>query len=217
MNDLPQDWKMLNNILNSYDKATEDEVQEGMVWYPKAYDECARIADATNDWYDVRQIIGIMAVGSPGVDWRENFTIPEKMVDLHMRGVPVEEWVGFTCYRANLLKCQRVLDGEYEAIKGRKTVSFFCNINGDPDMVTVDRWAVRVAMGSPYIENDKLAPSGARVYNKLADIYALAAEMVGIENRQLQAVTWTQYRNEYMGKIGAKRRRITKEMEIVNA
>lgn len=205
--DLPSHDQMVKHILTSYGKATDAEKEEGMNWYPLAKAECECIADNTGGWYDLEQIIGIMAVGSPGVNWRENFTIPERMVDLHMRGIPATEWEGFTCYKRNLYKCEAVLHGDYSAIKGRKTVAFFSNIAGDSRVVTVDRWAVRVIFNDPHIPATMIAPSTSKCYNAIADAYIEAAELVGIEPSEMQAICWTQLRNQFGGKIKAMRKK----------
>lgn len=204
--ELPQHDQMVKNILVNYGKANDEHKSEGMNWYQHALAECQRIVEATDYWYTIEQVIGIMAVGSPGVNWRENFTIPERMIDLHMREIPTTEWEGFTCYKRNLYKSAAVLDGDYSAIKGRKTVAFFSNISGDGDMVTVDRWAIRVALNDPHIPKEMIAPSSRKCYNAIADAYIEAASLVDIEPRQMQAVCWVQMRHAFGGKVRMKKK-----------
>jgi hypothetical protein len=70
---------------------------------------------------------------------------------------------------------------------------------GATDVVTVDRWSLRVAMNQ-FLSTDKIVPSGKKCYNAVSDAYKAAAELANINPCDMQAVTWTVYRNRYNGK-----------------
>jgi hypothetical protein len=195
--ELPPQWKMVNNILNVYDSASDADVEEGMNWYNNAYEACDFMAQSFE--FAPGQIAGVMAVVSPGMTWDENESAPARICDLYRNGVHWTNWTGFSTYPLNLMKSKRILDGDYSAIKGPKVVSFYGCIMGATDVVTVDRWSLRVAMNQ-FLSTDKIVPSGKKCYNAVSDAYKAAAELANINPCDMQAVTWTVYRNRYNGK-----------------
>lgn len=216
MKEMPDTWDMVRNILKSYYEASPLQVQEGMLWYDEAYVGCWDISESGSGWYDVWQVAGVLATVSPGLNWSDNESMPMRILDLHMRGVPASEWVGFRALKANLLKCERILEGDYTAIKGRKVQNFYSNIMQDTQSVTVDRWAMRIALDNPYLCKQKIIPSGKKVYDAFAEAYQIAAHIAGIQPRQMQAITWVYYRELHSGKtaIGA-RQEAKKTMEVM--
>lgn len=199
MNDLPTHKDMVKNILYIYHTTSPDDTSEGIEWYGKAYAECERIASESGFTPD--QVASLMAIVSPGMVWDENETAPERIVNLYLEGKPAAEWVGFSTYPANLLKAERILQGDFTALGGRKVKSFHANIMGDVEAVTVDRWAVRVALDDPQVTGDKIVPSGDKVYNAIADAYREVAKLVGLYPPDVQAITWCSFRNQYNGRV----------------
>jgi hypothetical protein len=70
---------------------------------------------------------------------------------------------------------------------GPKVSRFARNLAGDPDVVTVDRWAARGA-GLP-------EHGGARWYRSIEDGYRAAALAVGETPAQFQAILWVALRD----------------------
>ncbi len=198
MSQLPEFGKMVSNVLKTYYEATEDERSEGMSWYNRAYEICDEVATA----YGVKtsQVVGVMAVVSPAMTWDQNEFAPAKICDLYSRGIRWEAWAGFATWGPNRKKAQRILDGDYDAISGNKVTAFYGAIMGATDSVALDRWAIRVLLDNPTLGNDMIVPSGKKCYDYMAEVYKKAAEVVGINPSDIQAVTWTVYRNRYNGK-----------------
>lgn len=210
---------MAYNILDTYFMATEDDVREGMSWYTNAWSECEYIS-YLYPAYTPLQVAGVMAVVSPGMVWEENESAPARICELHANGVPPSFWTGFSTYPNNLVKASRILDGDLGAVTGRKVVNFFGNIGGVTDCVTVDRWAIRVALSNPYLSGDMIVPSSQKSYNMLADAYVAAAGLEAINPCDMQAVTWLTLRRMYYGKVDPRKREALTApptMEVVNA
>lgn len=197
--DLPTKAKMVHNILSVYFDASEEDVREGMAWYNKAYELCETLAGDYN--YSPGKVAGVMAIISPGMTWEENISAPERILNLHNNGIRWEAWAGFSTYPANLQKAQRVLDGDYSAVSGRKVTSFYGNICGAFDAVTVDRWALRIAVGNLHLSGSQIVPGGQKCYNAIADAYRAAADLAGINPCDMQAVTWVAYRRMHNGRV----------------
>ncbi len=199
LKELPQHGMMVRNILNTYYDATQKDVAEGETWYERAYEMCREYGERYG--FRPTQVAGVMAVVSPGMVWDENESAPLRVLNLYSRGIRYEAWAGFSTYPANLKKAQEILDGDFNAISGRKVVPFFGNICGVTDIVTVDRWAIRVALADPKLGKDKIVPSTQKVYDAIADAYKDAARLGEREPCDMQAITWCAYRNRYYGRV----------------
>lgn len=210
---LPEHKDMVKNVLYAWATATPDDFEEGMCWYGKAYYQCETIAQACG--FQTEQIVALMAILSPGMVWDENESAPERVVDLYLRGIPATDWTGFSTYPHNLLKCERILQGDFTALGGRKVRSFYNNILGHNDCVTIDRWAIRVALDDHKIGKDLIVPSGEAVYQMLSNAYFEAAHLLGQDVTDVQAVTWCRFRNKYSGKVLAAKRAKARSLNAV--
>lgn len=198
--DMPSKPKMVANILSTYFAASKNSYDEGMTWYNNAWDVCDYIAHKYD--YTTYQIAGVMAVLSPAMVWNTNESAPERACILHREGVRAEAWPGFATYGNNRIKAQRILDGDWSGLSGRKIINFYGNIVGVTDIVTIDRWAIRVALNNPYLGENLITPSSQKAYDFLADAYIIAANMEGINPCDMQAITWVDYRNKFYGRAG---------------
>lgn len=202
--DLPAKHVMVMRVLQAYENASSEDKFHGMVWYDDALLACE---DLTADIpYGVEQIAGVMATVSPGMVWDENETAPKRIIDLHWNGIPTGEWTGFSTYPHNLEKAERILDEDLSAIKGDKVTNFYRAIMGDTQAVTVDRWMVRIVMDDPRYgtagggTKDKATMSSSKTYYAIAEAITESARLIGINPRELQAITWTYYRRMHLGK-----------------
>lgn len=214
--DLPQKHVMVMRVLQAFEDSTPEDKYEGVKWYREALAGCEMLA--ANTPYSVEQIAGIMAIASPGMVWAENETAPAQMVDLHWNGIPSKEWSGFSTYPHNLFKAERVLDEDFDAISGDKVTSFYKNIMGDTNAVTIDRWMVRIMMDDPFYgtkrggTHDKATFSSSKPYHAMADAVRIAAELIGLHARDLQAIVWTYYRRLHLGRTQPRKGRMIGEM-----
>lgn len=213
-NRLPEFWVMLNNLLNHYANSSGDDKFNGVNFYPNAYNVCKTVADSTA--YEVHQIAAVMAVVSPGLIWDGNEVAPKVLADLHWNGVPGDQWreFGLGAYPTNLLKAERILDEEMDALRGPKTTNFYLNIMGDYEAVTVDRWMVRAMLNDPFVHKNDMAPSNYDVYQYMASVVEEAARLVQLPPAHMQAIVWHYYRGLFNGRV---RRADAKQVKTMNA
>lgn len=172
------------NILLAYDASSADDLAQGLQWYGLAYELAAGLAGSD---YDHETCAGVIAAMSPMMNWASNIRVARALVERHRDELPMPT-AGFGLGR-NVAKAWRILEGEdpTEVLSGLKVRAFYANILGDPDAVTVDRWAARIARND-YTDKGLVT---TREYREIADAYREAAAMRGISARDLQAAVWT--------------------------
>ncbi len=137
-----------------------------------------------------------------------------------LTGLPTP--VRFTCGVQHLGRAVRIAKGEQpdDVLNGHKVRSFYNNINGTrspdaPDDVTVDSHAFSVAMGRKYGSGSDeygffagsskfggmtavsaATPGVAGLYAPFADAYRRVGAEYGLTARQVQAITWVQWRKD---------------------
>lgn len=178
------------NILAAYDASTADDLAQGMQWYGLAN---AMAESLASDDYHLEQCAGVIAAMSPMMNWAANIRVARALIERH-RGGDVKPTAGYGLTR-NVDKAWRILEGEdpMSVLSGQKVRAFYANILGDPDAVTVDRWAARIARAD-YSDKGLVTKSQ---YNAIADAYREAATERGIVARDIQAAVWTYARRLY--------------------
>lgn len=168
------------NIRAAWDAATPDDLAKGLAWYANARRE-GRSLGVT-----LHRGVGVIAALSPLQGWDTNIKLAHNLAAVHAAGMPCpDSGYGF---KRNTQKAWAILNGAkpLDILSGPKVRSFYRNILGCADSVTVDRWAVRIALGDP--KADGLVPSGQ--YDEMADAFRRVASELGITARDLQAATW---------------------------
>lgn len=176
-----------NNILAAWNAATDADLAEGLEWYRKARGEGRKIGRTLHCG------VGVIAALSPMQAWDTNIELARKLAATHAAGEPMPtKGYGF---KRNTEKAWRILDGEapLTVLGGDKVRSFYRNILGCEHSVTVDRWAVRIALGDP--QHDGKVPAGQ--YEPMAQAFRNVAERLGIGANVLQAATWVWIRREH--------------------
>ena len=169
------------NIRAAFDAATPDDLAKGLRWYANAQREGRAVGPT------LHRGVGVIAALSPMQAWDVNIELARKLAKLHAEGAPMPT-TGFG-FKKNVAKAWAILDGTkpLDALRGPKVRSFYRNMLGCSTSVTVDRWAVRIAMGDP--KHDGTVPSGE--YDAMADAFRSVADDLGMTARELQAATWT--------------------------
>ena len=182
--------KVVANILAWYDVATTAERADGIDWYPAARREIADMSQRHEHPFAV--CAAVVSHLSPQLGWTANVRAAHEFLASPM--VRPNAVLGMS-YRNAL----RALTSSSDPLatfapRAHKTRSFYLNFQGDDDAVTVDRHALRVAVGdySPAIAG---ALTRIGVYESLAHAYRVAARRVGTSPAELQAVTWVAARN----------------------
>jgi hypothetical protein len=175
------------NIEAAWAASTESDLARGLEWYRQARSE-GRALGRT-----VAQGVGVIAALSPMQAWDTNIELAYKLAATHAAGksMPTRGY-GF---KKNTAKAWRILNGErpLDVLGGDKVRSFYRNMLGCADSVTVDRWAVRIALGDP--QHSGTVPSGQ--YAAMSDAFRRVAARHGVTARDLQAATWIWIRREH--------------------
>ena len=167
--------EMVANIVATFERATPADVDAGAAWYAEARATAEALAAGTA--LSTRQAAGIIAALSPRSRWAQNVRAAADVVNGRR---PT------TVFGANVDKAVRIAQGEDPdaVLSGPKVRAFFANIMGDPNAVTVDTWAARIALG------ETVANVKAPLYGPIADAYRAAARLIGTDPHMVQATTW---------------------------
>ncbi len=180
--------RAMDNILNCYWDTTLETRQAGLEWYPKAELISRELLP------NPRQAAGVIAALSPRQSWKINVAGSRAICRAASQGNRIVPRVAGMY--ANVNKAWRIANGEEPLdvfVKAKqvnfKVLQFFRNISGDTEAVTVDQWAARVA----FPEEEFYAVRGRR-YLDIQHAYRLAAGVLGIAPRDLQATCWIHVR-----------------------
>lgn len=130
------------------------------------------------------EILGaaVIAILSPRRQWRENVALAYAWA----RGEEVRTMGD------QLRKLARIgIDDLDDIVGGPKVRSFWANLAGDSNAVTVDIWALRAALASDDVTDDdygKLASAGR--YEACAEAYRRVARRFGEAPSTTQAIVW---------------------------
>lgn len=193
---------MAKQIAKLYRSASEDEFNEGILWYEQAHEICKLIG--LKYYCPLPKVIGVMAALSPATNWQQNVSDTHNLIMAWHHGLNADEVV-VTTYGPNKAKAVRILnmdssnERDIEQVilhKSRinKTACFYLNIlhPGNDDLVTVDRHAFRIALGNAD-EADEICMTEKR-YRNIQKAYQIAATGLDVSAIQLQAIVWCAFR-----------------------
>lgn len=169
-----------SNILAAWRASTPADLAEGLEWYKRARGEGRKIGPT------LHKGVGVIAALSPMQAWDTNIALAHRLAETHAAGLPMPtSGYGF---KANTAKAWAILDGAppLTVLSGPKVRAFYRNMLGCGHAVTVDRWAVRVALGDP--AHNGQVPSGE--YDAMAEAFRRVAAHLGVSAQHLQAATW---------------------------
>lgn len=167
--------------------ATVRQTIEGTQWYAYAEQFAERVAIATG--ISKKQAAYVIAALSNNVSWEKQLDHTIPLVLAALDGLPMPgPFIGGCKKIAQQIICEK----DYNALRGPKVTVFARNILGDYSGVTVDRWALRVALGR-FTDDDEtkkwVRPGKRRALIEAA--YHLVADQESIAPAILQAITWT--------------------------
>lgn len=172
--------RYVQNIIATFNAASEDQRRRGMDWYVTANQLASMIADG-----NTRAGAGVIAALSANKRWSENTKIATRAYATGTASGHVSD----ACRKA-----QAIMDGaDPESVLPMhlKTGNFYRCISDPrhPSAVCVDRHAVDVAVGRASGEADRGLGSVKR-YATISDAYRTAARRLGVRPCQVQAVSW---------------------------
>lgn len=170
--------QVTKRIIRSFNKATAQQMTEGLWWYSEATELVEYLSGASI--YTVDQVAAAMAHLSPRLRWKQNV---EAVTELVTAGTVPTYVMSGPAGRAR--RALEAADPELTfGKKAKKTLNFSRNVSGCVNSVTVDVWAAKVVG----VTEDQLKLTG--VYDALAHCFRLAAKRVGVHPAQMQAITW---------------------------
>lgn len=177
------------NILTVYERATAADLEQGLQWYSRAEQLAEALAAGTP--YSTRQTAGVIAALSPRMSWPVNVGAATTLVNAAARGR--EDAPLVAGFEANREKAWAILtdgyDNPLDVLGGPKVTSFYRNLIGDLDAVTVDVWAARAA-------GEDRGSFTPKQYERIADAYREVAKLLDIPPRNVQAAVWVTIRRE---------------------
>lgn len=182
---MAMDIDLVHGILNTYIAASDDIVEEGINWYPRAQDVCRDIAGSK--WH---RAAGVIAALSPMQRWVNNVTLARRVWEQgHAEGCGLGQ---------NCRKAERIYNGEdaLDVLGGEKVTNFFLTIldpSLDPEPV-IDRHAFDIAVGKRCNDSERSILQRKGEYARFAAAYREAANRTGLLSWQIQAVTWAEWK-----------------------
>ena len=180
----------LENLRKYWRRADADTIAVGREWYVEGRKLALRIGKAAkakgliSGEYGVRSTgAAALAVLSPRKAWATN--VAQGLA--FGRG---ETFKGMKDQSVKLWKLKNGFDPD-DVVGGPKVRSFWCNLSGCNDCVTVDIWALRAAFDDPSFgdaEYRKLSDGGR--YDVIAEAYRRLAAEVGESPAAVQAIVW---------------------------
>ena len=185
----------VRNILKIYDKATRDDIDEGLTWYSRANAEARCIASNGTTWH---KACAAIAAISPGLRWEKNIEAARRVICKEpLDGLGIRWYDG-------VRKAERIVNGEnpLDVLRGNKVRAFYrCIVNPrDDKSVCIDGhaysiWAGRRLLTSGTKRDGNVVPNITdKMYESIAKDYREAAELAGILPNQMQAITWVVWR-----------------------
>lgn len=165
-------------LVARYEDATESQRERGRDWYPRMRRVCRRLAALSGR--TVEQAAAVMAITSPRCQLSQNIARAERA----LAGQPVR---GFAYMDRQCAAALEPGADPLAVVHGPKVEPFARAILGDTEALVLDTWALR-ALDIP---GDKLTAADRR---RADAAYREAAELVGENVRDFQAVVWIQTR-----------------------
>lgn len=188
-----------NNILQTVatldSKESNELINSSKNWYRDANKLCRQIGAELNLSAEI--VAGVVAVLSPNQNWLIQERHTKKFISDILNGVDYKS-TGYGYY-ANREKASKIILNKkvFPYLSGQKVTAFYSNIVGKYSNVTIDIWAVRIALND-YSLNRKQCGLYMRDYYKRDEIvrsYHVAANRLKLPVAVLQSLSWVIGRN----------------------
>ena len=185
--------KISRNLDYYFNKATKQEIKEGLSWYKDANNICKDIATK----YNTTTLIAAQVISalSPRNKWDKNIKDSYKVFEavrlyLHPEDIKV------STFHTNKFKAFNIIAKNVQITnKSLKTYNFVNNIALlSNEHLTIDIWHLRACF-SRIIKIDK-ANVGRVAYQQIKELTIKKANKLGIKGYELQAIIWGSIRNE---------------------
>ena len=185
------------HILAIYKLANPSEIKHGLTWYVNAYTDCKKIALELD--LPIHIVIGVTSALSPNNKWERNIINAKDLCTAFINGNDMDS-IKVSTYHKMKEKAWHILEAmpSYEEtitiLNGKKIVSFFRNISGDEQDITIDGHARNIY----YNDRQGLTTPNTSItkteYCEIQNAYLRASKKLGIKAYELQAITWVAWR-----------------------
>ena len=185
--------KISRNLDYYFNKATKEEIKDGLNWYKDANNICKDIATK----YNTTTLIAAQVISalSPRNKWDKNIKDSYKVFESIKNGIPAES-IKVSTFHTNKFKSYAIINNNVQITdKSLKTYNFVNNIALlSNEHLTIDIWHLRACF-SRIIKIDK-ANVGRVAYQQIKELTIKKANKLGIKGYELQAIVWGSIRNE---------------------
>jgi len=185
----------VKNLLDLYNSATPEQVNDGRSWYGIASSRIARIAQARGQ--SSIEGYACAAILSPGISWRDTEEAVKVVMDWYLLPRVVQKTGPPKCvaYSTNVMKAIAMLDRPYHVAMlpffkrntAPKTRAFFMCLRGMPCAV-VDGHVANAARGYGSTVKDGRVTKAE--YRRIEQAIEEAADLAGVPVHEFQAVVW---------------------------
>ena len=186
----------VKNIKAMFKASSQTQIDAGMAWYQNAQDQAQAIAIKHD--MPVYIVVAVIAALSPNNKWARNLQNADDLIAGFIAGDAIET-IKVSTYHKMKQKAWSILQDipDYDMAKtmlnGQKITSFFMDIMGEFN-VTIDGHARNIAYNERVGLTDDRTNIGVREYRALQEAYYDAARDLDLMPYQLQAITWTTWR-----------------------
>lgn len=188
--------KLRANLRTWYNRASEDEIEQGLVWYEDAMRFSRMLA------YEYKKSggtsAGVISVLSPGNNWERNKYDAIQVFNAVRDGKSMDE-IKVCTYSANKAKAFALAKGEIELSESSpKTYAFAKNVGeNDHNFVTIDRWHLRACQTTSKKPRSCKESCTPKQYKIIQEETIKVANEVGVLPHQFQAIVWVTIRNQW--------------------
>jgi len=186
-------------ILKTFDSATQAEIKAGIEWYAVAQGQAQTLAKAYG--HPMHIVVGVIAALSPNNRWERNLVDAENMLIGWHNGDDVTNIVCCT-YKAmrrkawSILEAMPDVDGVLSILNGQKIIAFAECILGR-DACCIDGHALNIARGKREVLSSDKTNVTKKMFRTLQQAYSNAGKRRGFTAYEMQAITWTTWRNAH--------------------
>lgn len=188
--------KMKKRLESYINNASLETIDNGMKWYDDANKYCQNISDSYS--VSIELVASVVAALSPRNRWSRNLIDAENVISHFFKGTDLKSVGTFgKMLQKAVLLCNESLkhDERLSILNGRKIQSFYSNILGHSDKVTIDTW-IDLAYSGKYKPTKKRANLTLTRYKKIENDLLKLSKKYKVEAYRLQAIIWLEFQRQ---------------------
>jgi len=164
---------------------SDEAIAEGKAWYPNAWKECQRIGKENN--LTPERVAAIVSITSPRARWSVNISAAE-MIAADASVPEFKRRKNYGILSSNAAKAIIASEDRYYSrlVTGPKVTSFYLNLLGHTEPVTVDSLMSKCAGYGSDVTN--------KIRNEVTNACHSIADVFDITPRDAQAAVWIAFR-----------------------